>query len=256
VRLSGAPLPGHGLGDIADRQKELDAFIAELAPEPSTAAHTARSNGHAPDWQPPQISPVRDDAAILARARAGRYGAAFSPLYDHGEWDGDRAWARDGSDSGKDHFLVSELCYWTQDPEQIERLMRSSALRRDKYDESHHGHSNAPYLEELIAQCLAKKERHWSDGPSPSARDATMDAATPTPNGHNGCHGASESGSAGERAWEQLARNPYLVPCERNVLPALLTVAGYHMGEQLPERVPIGFITPEMRRASGICRRY
>ena len=139
--------------------------------------------------------------------------------------------------------------------------MRRSALDRPKYDEYHHGRSEPPYLAYRIRKCLSEKERHYGDG---------LGAATPSPNGHKRCHAAGETtttspptaevgGNAAERAahaWEQLARNPYLVSCERHVLPALIALAGYRMGDTLPDRVHIGFIKPEMRTASGVCRRY
>jgi hypothetical protein len=252
-------LPGRPLGEIAERQAELEEFIAAMTPE----GGKARSNGHArpaPNGQPVRISPAMDDAQVLAAARTGRYGAAVTPLYDRGEWGGDRAWAKDHTDSGKDHFLISEFCYWSQDGAQIERLMRQSALCRPKYDEYHHGPSNPPYLEDLIFSCLGKKERHFGDG---------VTAAAPSPNGHNGHHNAGEAttpppspeptGSASGRAaaaWEQLARNVHLSAPERCVLPVLIGLAGYQMGQELPARAPIGYITPQMRAASGVCTRY
>jgi hypothetical protein len=257
VRLTGMALPGRGLGQIADRHAELEEFIAAMRPEGATGK--SRSKGHArpaPDWQPVRISPPMDDAQVLAAARMGRYAETFAPLYDRGTCE-NPAWAKDHSESGRDHFLISELCYWTQDPTQIERLMRRSALARPKYDEYHHGPNNPPCLQDLIVHCLGKKDRHYGNRSDAGAtgrnghhdRGETVPDPSPEPSSSNAADRAAT-------AWRHLATNPYLTAAERNVLPALIGFAGYQMGQELPARAPIGYITPEMRAASGVCSRY
>jgi hypothetical protein len=256
VRMTGVPLPGRALGEIADRHSAVDAFIAALAPEGTKGRRQTKTNGHSAAEPPERISPPLDDAEVLAKARSGRYGATFGPLYDHGASD-NLAWIKDPSESGLDHFMVNELVYWTQDVAQIERLMRRSALERPKWDEHHHGPSNPPYLEELILDALAKKERHWGDGlgantPQPTGQHDDAAPADPPPS-------SVTDGDAQQcemQAWKHLAQNAYLSAPERGVLPALVALAGYRMGQRLPERVPIGFIKPQVRAASGVCARY
>jgi putative DNA primase/helicase len=74
-------------------------------------------------------SPTDNDEAILEHARAAKNGAKFCSLYD----DGDTT-RYDGDDSRADLALCRELSFYTQDPEQIDRLFRCSALFRAKWE--------------------------------------------------------------------------------------------------------------------------
>jgi hypothetical protein len=135
--------------------------------------------------------------------------------------------------------------------------MRRCALARLKYDDYHHGPNNLPYLEDLIVHCLGKKDRHYGDRGDAGAngrhghhdRGETVPDPSPEPS-------SSHAADRAATAWRHLATNPYLTAAERNVLPALIGFAGYQMGQELPARAPIGYITPEMRAASGVCSRY
>jgi hypothetical protein len=105
---------------IEDRQPQVDALFNRLfPPTASTPPATAR--------------PAADlaDADLIEKARAAKNGAAFSALYDAGDW-------KTGgypSQSEADAALCSMLAFWTaHNPEQIDRLFRGSALMRDKWN--------------------------------------------------------------------------------------------------------------------------
>lgn len=71
-----------------------------------------------------------DDAEIIERARASKYGEEFSAL-----WNGDTS-AHDGDWSRADYALCSHLAFWTGgDADRMDRLFRDSGLMREKWDE-------------------------------------------------------------------------------------------------------------------------
>jgi hypothetical protein len=112
-------LTGHRLegssATIGDGQAALDALYAELCPEPS-----------APARELPELN--LDDEAIIAN---GRKMAGFGPLYDRGDVSGY------GNDhSSADLALLNFLIVaGATGADQLDRLYRSSALARDKWDE-------------------------------------------------------------------------------------------------------------------------
>ncbi|MDP9455595.1 MAG: AAA family ATPase [Actinomycetota bacterium] len=68
------------------------------------------------------------DAEVLALCRRAGNAAKFEGLYDRG----DTAPYR-GDDSAADLALVGVMAFFTQDPDQLDRLFRGSALCRDKW---------------------------------------------------------------------------------------------------------------------------
>ena len=79
-------------------------------------------------------------------------------LYDRG-WEG----LGYSSPSEADLALASLLTAWSRDAEQIERLMRSSALYREKWDD------HRDYLERTITTALAST--HLASAPEPQGED-------------------------------------------------------------------------------------
>ena len=79
----------------------------------------------------PAYTPTLDDLQVIARAsRSRKSGQKFSDLYEDGSW-GDYF----GSQSEADLSLCSMLAFWcNRDPEMVDRLFRSSALYRKKWD--------------------------------------------------------------------------------------------------------------------------
>lgn len=116
--LSGTPLT------IEPRQDVLTAFVAELWPE---KAERPRSSAPLPSLS-------LDDQAVLDHCRRARNSAKFMMLYDRGD-----AGEYGNDDSRADSALAALLGFYTQDTAQVERLMRTSALRRDKWDEPRPG---------------------------------------------------------------------------------------------------------------------
>ncbi|WP_169313114.1 phage/plasmid primase, P4 family [Acetonema longum] len=75
------------------------------------------------------LSAYLPDEEVLRRARAAKDGEKFTRLYDRGDTS-----LHGGDDSAADLALCLLLAFWTQNPEQIDRLFRESKLFRDKWD--------------------------------------------------------------------------------------------------------------------------
>jgi putative DNA primase/helicase len=92
---------------------------------------------------PRPASRVLTDDQVLERCRRGRGAEKFARLYDLGNLsDYDDDWSRG------DQALVALLARYTQDPDQIDRLFRGSALSREKWT------SRADYRQRTIARAL------------------------------------------------------------------------------------------------------
>lgn len=75
-----------------------------------------------------------DDAEVIDKARNCKSGYLFNILYS-GNWQGVYA-----SQSEADLALCNQLAFWTQkNPEQMDRIFRSSGLMRPKWDEKRSG---------------------------------------------------------------------------------------------------------------------
>jgi hypothetical protein len=96
-------------------------------------AETAQTNGHAKATAP--TSAPRDEE-IIQRCRSAENAVKFADLFDHGDTSGNGA-----DHSAADFALLGILKFYTQDPDQLERLMRMSALARPKWDEVRVGRS-------------------------------------------------------------------------------------------------------------------
>ena len=83
------------------------------------------------------------DSELLERARKAKNGADFVALYDRGGWKG-----RYPSQSEADLALCTSLAFWCgPDPNRIDRLFRSSALMREKWE-------RANYRDRTIAKAI------------------------------------------------------------------------------------------------------
>lgn len=103
---------------IQDRGKELKAFHAQVI-----AKHKAQPKPAGPT---PILSLA--DSEIIEKARAAQNGSKFDRLMrgDTSEYGGDA--------SSADIALCSILSFWTQNPDQIDRIFRTSGLYRDKWE--------------------------------------------------------------------------------------------------------------------------
>jgi hypothetical protein len=111
----------------------LHARVAALLPPPP------------PTVPAPAVPLTLSDEDVLDRARSAANGAKFARLYDDPPREGD-------DDSVLDLALCSVLAFWTRDPAQIDRLVRSSARSREKWS-SRRGQST--YGRQTIERALA-----------------------------------------------------------------------------------------------------
>ena len=114
--FTGQPLPGYDA--IRDASADLVTWHAEaigpLEPERPPTPITSRLD-------------LTDDE-LLERAYSARNGDKVRRLFDGdlGDYGGD--------ESAADLALVSHLCFWTQDDEQVARIVAASGLYRAKWD--------------------------------------------------------------------------------------------------------------------------
>ena len=144
---------GSGATDSLD-QAAVDALVAKLLPTPRKA-------------EPPSIARVElglSDQELLERAFSAKNGAIVQALYN----------SSGGEDpSADDLALLNHLSFWTgPDPDRLDRLIRSSARIRDKWDQRHFS-TGETYGERTIATALAGRSEFYS--PSPTKRERYRD---------------------------------------------------------------------------------
>lgn len=182
---------GHGAsGTMYDLTTHLPAFIAEFFPE------IGDSKGAIDDWSEgpvPEYTPLTDDE-LLRRAMSRTRVQEPSNIFGEGVFlpSFSDLWTRDVAamigafppespgkpfgESDADFALAKELSYWTgKDCARIDRLMRSSALLRDKWDEGRGRHGT--YLELTIKRAVAATTQVFHV--KPIVLPAVMTAAAP-----------------------------------------------------------------------------
>ena len=95
----------------------------------------AKTNGHARTIPSSGSSPATDEM-VIQKCRGAENAARFAELFDQGDASGNG-----GDASGADFALLGILKFYTQDPDQLEGLMRRSRLARPKWDEGRTGRS-------------------------------------------------------------------------------------------------------------------
>jgi primase-polymerase (primpol)-like protein len=139
LSLTGWTLPG-STDPTVSMSDQVRGIIANLDAK-QAAARAPASGQKAPTSIGP--SPTLTDQEVIAKCRAAGNGSKFAALFDTddlGLYDGD---ARDA-----DMGLAGLLVFYTQDHTQIERLMRTSTLRREKWDR------HKTYLRDTIAKVI------------------------------------------------------------------------------------------------------
>jgi hypothetical protein len=125
---------------IEDRHDVLQAF------------HTTIFGEAQPQQDPaPSGLVTLDDTALLTKAQAAKNGARLAALLA-GNWEGY------SSQSEADMSLCVRLAFWSQSPEQIDRLFRLSGLMRAKWDERR---GAQPYGQRTITEALAHQTEHY-----------------------------------------------------------------------------------------------
>lgn len=134
----------HGTGASAVLRARPDH---KLAAPPSLRSPSAGPTPRPAASRPPH----RDDAALLAHARAARNGAKFAALYDAGDVSGYT------SASEADLALCSLLAFWAGgNATRMDGLFRRSALMRPKWNEARGAET---YGARTIATALARVAR-------------------------------------------------------------------------------------------------
>jgi hypothetical protein len=136
--------------EIMPGQEALDAIYHEhFPPEAESQGTTERS-------------PPMSDEEILNLCRNAKNAEKFKALFDKGDTSGH------GNDaSAADMALCGMLAFYTQDEEQLERLLRQAKLKRPKWDGSRDGTTYLGYtirnaLKGLQASFQSKKEARVS----------------------------------------------------------------------------------------------
>ena len=146
MTLTGNRVPGTP-ATIAENQPFIDWFHAE---------HIARSHS-VPPVPLPTTSLTMSDEEVLAKAYGARNGPALQRLLtgDLGEHGNDR--------SAADLAAASMLAFWTQDPDQIARIMSASPLgARDKWQH------RTDYRAGTIAKSLQRSAFYSPRGAEPA----------------------------------------------------------------------------------------
>jgi hypothetical protein len=149
-------ITGHtlkGCHKIRACQEELEDLIKREWP----GENGTKSSTQSQEYQPP-IQATKEDLEIFDKASNAQNGEKFLKLWA-GEWQGDYP-----SQSEADAALCSLIAFWTQDPAQIERIVRGSGLYREKWD-------RADYLGRTIRNILKDRKETYQE-PKASAGGA------------------------------------------------------------------------------------
>jgi hypothetical protein len=124
-----------------ERQVQVDALYsrvlaARAKPKSASTTTPTPTSGSAP---------AMSDDELVKKIASSNQGSKFLRLYA-GLTD-----QYNGDESGADMALAGVLAFWTQDPDQIERVMRKSGLVRPKWDERRPG---GTYLSVTIEKVL------------------------------------------------------------------------------------------------------
>jgi putative DNA primase/helicase len=146
---------------IEPRQEAINTIYKQFFHRPDLTPGDPQTNRH--------TSTLKDDI-LLERALNARNGGKLARLLA-----GDiRGYP---STSEADLALCSVLAFWTQDPEQINRLVCRSALFREKWE-------RADYRDATIAKALGNAREHWRGG-AVSPTNGQPGGPTHHTNGHS-----------------------------------------------------------------------
>ena len=152
--ITGNLLPGSH-PEIKDRQDMLINFYHQHFPEVQVqpkqdiveqnplALSSPQNESEEFFGQSGNSPPVMSDEDVIKKALHAQNGDKFKRLFSDGDW------SNYLSRSEADHALAGLLDFWTQDPEQKERILRKSALYREKWDK------NKTYLDRTIKSAIS-----------------------------------------------------------------------------------------------------
>lgn len=105
----------------------------------------------------PRTEVILSDKEIIQLLENGPYKDQFIKLFYHGDLS-----TSNNDHSSADWSLCRMFVYYTQDPEQVDRLFRKSNLIRSKWDEIH---GEGTYGEITINKCLLARKKVYMGGP-------------------------------------------------------------------------------------------
>lgn len=151
---------------IQERTPALAELYARAWPQMSTTTATP---------PPAPFTVTLDDQRVLDLLAKASNAPKFTRL-----WAGDLA-DYGGDQSRADLALCCTLAFYTQDPAQIDRLFRQSALYRPKWDQRHYGDGRT-YGEATVQTALAQQTEHYTprprrEPPTPAPALATEEGA-------------------------------------------------------------------------------
>ena len=140
--------------EVGYRQAQIDTLRSKLFVRPPEPAR-----------EPDRTAITFHDAEILNKIASAKNGPAFQALYN-GEI-GAHYFGSDGSPdlSRADFGLIGLLKFYTQDPAQLERLMRASKLCRPKWDTRR---GNLTWIQYSIQEGLKGVSEHYSPPADPN----------------------------------------------------------------------------------------
>lgn len=241
---------GHSqVGDMSQPCPTVRAFVEHYFPPRERVA--AVGDGPAPEWRGPE-----DDDELIRRALQSKSarsafggGASFADLWECNATVLGRAYPPDTSSSepfdrsSADAALAQHLAFWTgRDGERIDRLMRQSGLKREKYDRD-------DYLPRTIENACSMQREVLQDKPAqPSGLPAlpgspeilgTNEVSDETPH-------ALEPAPAGAPGMTPITGSTFLSPAEQVTLFA----GCVYVVDQHKALVPGGhLVNPERFRA-------
>ena len=135
--------------EIEDRQEQIESLYRKVKPETIPLATST-----------PTVPVDMADRELLAKARSAKNGEKFIKLYHRGDITGFP------SPSEADMSLLLQLAFWTgRDPERIDRLFRSSALMRPKWEQ-------AGYRERTLRRAISRCENVYNPEPPGATSEA------------------------------------------------------------------------------------
>ena len=150
---------------MTGRSKDQDLIDELAAWMQAPDAETVQTNGHA-EGTKPKGSGLVDDDVVIENCRSAKNAPKFEALFDCGDTS-----AYGGDASGADYALLGILKFETQDPDQLERLMRRSALARPKWDEWRAGRSWLRYSIDNALKDVGESRTRKRKGGRPISSD-------------------------------------------------------------------------------------
>lgn len=136
-------------GDVIDDRREIKDRSCAIAEISKSIVGISQ-----PKIILPRTTPTMSDNEIMGKIRNSAQRGKFERLYS-----GDIS--AYPSASNADYAMVRILAFWTQDKAQIESIMRSSGLAREKWNNRL---GNSTYLEVTIDNALSQRTRTYSPG--------------------------------------------------------------------------------------------